>query len=56
LLTCFRLVISELHPQKVIHVWAERLSDPQRHFRRQRSIIVQKVGKRSAKFPPPSPP
>jgi len=44
----FRHVIGELHPEKVIHVRAERLFDAQGHFRRQRGLAVQKIGERSA--------
>src|SRR5216683_8032006 len=46
----FRHVVGELHPEKVIHVRAERLFDAQGHFRRQRGLAVQKVGKRGAAY------
>jgi hypothetical protein len=34
-------VVSQLHPQKVVHVRPERLSNAQRHLRRQRHFAVQ---------------
>src|SRR5260370_38324241 len=43
----FRHVVGELHPEKVIHVRAERLFDAQGHFRRHRGLAVQKIGKRA---------
>ena len=44
----FRHVVGELHSEEVIHVRAEGLFDTQGHFRRQRSLTVQKVGERGA--------
>jgi hypothetical protein len=49
-LSRFRHVIGELHPEKVIHVRAECLFDAQGHFRRQRGLPVQKVGERGAAY------
>ena len=46
MLSRFRHVIGELHPEKVIHIRAERLFDAQRHFRCQRGLAVQQVGER----------
>jgi hypothetical protein len=44
----FRHVVGKLHAEKVVHVRAERLFDAQGHFRRQRGLAVQKIGKRGA--------
>jgi hypothetical protein len=49
-LSCFRHVIGELHPEEVIHVRAERLFDAQSHFRSQRGLAVQKIGERRAAY------
>ena len=56
-LSCLRHVIGELHPEKVIHVRAERLFDAQGHFLSQRGLAVQKIGeRRAAYFKNPGPP
>jgi hypothetical protein len=43
-----RHVVGKLHAQKVVHIGAERLFDAQSHFRRQRSLAVQKIGERGS--------
>jgi hypothetical protein len=37
-------VIPRLNVQERLHLHAERLLDPQRHFRRQRRVAVDEVG------------
>jgi len=43
--------LNPLHAQNVVQVRAERFFDAQGHFRRQRGIVVQKIGEREADPP-----
>jgi hypothetical protein len=45
-----RNVVSELHAEKMVHIWAERLFDAQGHLRRQRGFAVQKIGQRGTAY------
>ena len=48
MLASFRNVISELHPEKVVHAGSESLFDAQGHFRRERGLTGEKVRERAS--------
>jgi hypothetical protein len=47
-LTGFRDFVGRLHPQKGIHLWAERFLDTDGHLGRKRRVSIEQGGKRGA--------